>query len=239
MKTMRGFLNAFGLRLVVFLAAAMAFVCAPAAPIMAKEAAVVAPAPKNDPPPRSEGMQTIVLAGGCFWGVQGVFQHVVGVSEAVSGYAGGSESTAHYEDVSSGRTGHAESVKIAYDPKIVSLGQLLRIYFSVAHDPTQLNAQGPDQGTQYRSAIFYSDNAQEKAARDYIAQLDEAHIFPRPIVTALEPLSKFYAAENYHQDYLIRHPRQPYIVINDLPKIENLKRLFPSLYRAQPKLVSG
>jgi peptide-methionine (S)-S-oxide reductase len=216
---------------------AIALLCAGAAPLTADEA-TLAPSPRNDPAPKSEGKQTIVLAGGCFWGVQGVFQHVSGVSEALSGYAGGSESTAHYESMSSGGARHAESVKITYDPKVVSLGQLLRVYFSVVHDPTQLNAQGPDRGTQYRSAVFFADPVQERVARDYIAQLDRAHVFARPIVTTLEPLSKFYAAEDYHQDYLFHHPQQPYIAINDLPKIENLKRLFPTLYRAQPKLVA-
>jgi peptide-methionine (S)-S-oxide reductase len=220
------------------LVSAVGLLFAGAAPLLGAETATLAP-PMNDPAPVDEGMQTVVLAGGCFWGVQGVFQHVVGVSEAVSGYAGGAQNTATYGSVSSGRTGHAESVKVTYDPKLVSLGKLLRVYFSVAHDPTQLNAQGPDQGTQYRSAIFFSDKAQEKIARDYIAELDQAHIFARPIVTTLEPLAKFYPAESYHQDYLIHHPHQPYIVINDLPKIDNLKRLFPDLYRAEPKLVSG
>lgn len=210
-----------------------------AAPSRAEEQAILTPPPEKEQPVAAEGLQTIVLAGGCFWGVQGVFQHVAGVTDAVSGYAGGSESSAHYETVSMGRTGHAEAVKIEYDPKLVSLGQLLRVYFSVAHDPTQLNAQGPDRGTQYRSAIFFTDPSQERMARDYIAQLNRAHVFKAPIVTTLEPLPHFYAAESYHQDYLIHHPRQPYIVINDLPKIENLKKLFPALYRVQPKLVAG
>jgi peptide-methionine (S)-S-oxide reductase len=221
------------------LIAAVAFAVVLATPGRANETATLAPPPAYDPAPANEGSQTLVLAGGCFWGVQGVFQHVAGVSEAVSGYAGGAQATAHYEIVSEGRSGHAEAVKITYDPKAVSLGQLLRVYFSVAHDPTQLNAQGPDQGTQYRSAIFFADAAQERVARDYIAQLDKARVFDRPIVTRLEPLAQFYSAEDHHQDYLTRHPHEPYIVINDLPKLEELKRLLPEFYRAQAKLVFG
>lgn len=209
-----------------------------ATPARANETATLAPPPAYDPASASDAAQTIVLAGGCFWGVQGVFQHVAGVGEAVSGYAGGAQASAHYEIVSRGRSGHAEAVKITYDPRLVSLGQLLRVYFSVAHDPTQLNAQGPDHGTQYRSSIFFADAAQERIARDYIAQLDKARIYERPIVTRLEPLSQFFPAEDHHQDYLARHPHQPYIVINDLPKIEELKRMFPELYRARAKLVS-
>jgi peptide-methionine (S)-S-oxide reductase len=219
--------------------AAIALAAFMATPTRASETATVAPPPAYDPAPASGAPQTLVLAGGCFWGVQGVFQHVAGVSEAVSGYAGGAQATAHYEIVSEGRSGHAEAVKITYDPKLVSLGQLLRVYFSVAHDPTQLNAQGPDHGTQYRSAIFFADAAQERMARDYIAQLDKALVFVRPIVTRLEPLTRFYSAEDHHQDYLAQHPHEPYIVINDMPKIENLKRLFPELYRARAKLVFG
>jgi peptide-methionine (S)-S-oxide reductase len=226
------------LRAACFAAAALSFaLMAPSA--SAGQTATLAPPPAFDPAPTNDSLQTLVVAGGCFWGVQGVFQHVAGVTEAVSGYAGGDEAAAHYEIVSLGRSGHAEAVKIAYDPKIVSLGQLLRVYFSVAHDPTQLNAQGPDRGTQYRSAIFFADAVQQRVAHDYITQLDKSGAFDRPIVTRLEPLSKFYAAETYHQDYLMRHSSQPYIVINDLPKVEHLKRLFPELYRAQPKLVLG
>jgi peptide-methionine (S)-S-oxide reductase len=229
----------FAHRLKLVLASGAALLCAPAAPLLGAETATLAPAPKSAPALEGEGPQTLVVAGGCFWGVQGVFQHVAGVSEAVSGYAGDGASVANYPAVSTGRTGHAESVKITYDPKLVSLGQLLRIYFSVAHDPTELNAQGPDQGTQYRSTIFFADERQKQFARDYIAELDRAHAFARPIATTLEPLSKFYPAESHHQNYLIRHPEKPYIVINDLPKIESLKRLFPDLYRAEPKLVPG
>jgi peptide-methionine (S)-S-oxide reductase len=204
----------------------------------AAERAVVLPAPAYDPPATSSGEQKLVVAGGCFWGVQGVFQRVKGVSRAVSGCAGGAKDTARYDKVSQGDTDHAESVEITYDPKAVSLGELLRVYFSVAHDPTQLNRQGPDQGKQYRSAIFVANAEQEKIARDYIAQLSEAKAFSAPIVTTLEPLKAFYPAEAYHQDYLVRHPAQPYIVYNDLPKVENLKSLFPSLYRERPALTN-
>jgi peptide-methionine (S)-S-oxide reductase len=204
----------------------------------AAERAIVLPAPAYDPPAASGGEQKLVVAGGCFWGVQGVFQHIKGVSRAMSGYAGGAKEAARYDKVSRGDTGHAESVEITYDPKIVSLGHLLRVYFSVAHDPTQLNRQGPDVGAQYRSAIFFANAEQEKMARDYIEQLSGAEVFSTPIVTTLEPLKAFYPAEAYHQDYLVRHPSQPYIVYNDLPKIDNLKRLFPSLYRDSPALTN-
>lgn len=204
--------------------------------LAAQERAVSLPPPIFDPSPASDGRQKLVVAGGCFWGMQGVFQHVKGVSRAVSGYAGGTEKTAHYNLVSQGDTGHAESVEIDYDPKVVSLGKLLQVYFSVAHDPTQLNRQGPDEGTQYRSAIFFSSSEQEAVARNYVAQLSAAKAFDATIVTRLEPLSRFYPAEAYHQDYLIQHPRAPYIVYNDLPKIENLKRLLPDIYRETPAL---
>ncbi|MFZ3180666.1 MAG: peptide-methionine (S)-S-oxide reductase MsrA [Methylocystis silviterrae] len=204
----------------------------------AAERAFVLPAPAYDPPAASGGEQKLVVAGGCFWGVQGVFQRVQGVSRALSGYAGGAKETARYEKVTGGDTGHAEAVEITYDPKTVSLGELLRVYFSVAHDPTQLNRQGPDAGAQYRSTIFVANADQEKAARDYIAQLSDSKAFSAPIVTTLEPLRAFYPAEAYHQDYLLRHPAQPYIVYNDLPKIDDLKRLFPSLYRESPALTN-
>jgi peptide-methionine (S)-S-oxide reductase len=204
----------------------------------AAERAVVLPAPAYDPPAASSREEKLVLAGGCFWGVQGVFQHVKGVSRAVSGYAGGAKATADYDAVSRGDTGHAESVEITYDPKTVTLGELLRVYFSVAHDPTQLNRQGPDAGAQYRSTIFVTNGGQEKVARNYIAQLSKAKAFSAPIVTTLESLQEFYPAEPYHQDYLVRHPAQPYIVYNDLPKIDDLKRLFPSLYRESPALTN-
>jgi peptide-methionine (S)-S-oxide reductase len=204
----------------------------------AAEQALALPAPALDEP-AGQTSATIVLAGGCFWGVQGVFQHVEGVTSAVSGYAGGEQATAQYEKVGSGRTGHAESVRVTYDPRKVSLGRLLQIYFSVAHDPTELNRQGPDVGTQYRSAIFYADARQQRIAEAYIAQLDKAHAFRKPIVTRVDPLKGFYPAEAYHQDFLILNPRYPYIVINDLPKIANLKRLFPEQYREKPVMTTA
>jgi peptide-methionine (S)-S-oxide reductase len=219
----------------LFTLAALAFL---GTPLAAAERAVSLPPPAYDPAPTATGPQKLVVAGGCFWGVQGVFQHVKGVSRAVSGYAGGAEKTAHYNLVSQGDTGHAESVEITYDPSSVSLGKLLEVYFSVVHDPTQLNRQGPDEGTQYRSAIFVTTPEQEKAAREYIAQLSSAKAFDKPIVTKLEPLTRFYPAEAYHQDYLVQHPRAPYIAYNDLPKIEHLKKLFPDLYRETPALTS-
>ena len=189
------------------------------------------PNPKIDTPPAAAaGTRTAVFAGGCFWGMEGVFEHVKGVTRVVSGYAGGSAATAHYEQVSTGTTGHAESVRISYDPKRISYGQLLKVFFSVAHDPTELDRQGPDTGTQYRSAIFYTDGEQKRVADAYIAQLQAAHAFARPIVTEVTPLKGFYEAEAYHQHYLALHPDQPYIVINDLPKIANLQRQFPALY---------
>lgn len=183
--------------------------------------------------------QVAVLAGGCFWGVQGVFQHVKGVVSAVSGYAGGDEQTAQYETVSNGSTGHAESVQVTFDPRQISYGQILRIYFSVTLDPTQLNRQGPDSGTQYRSVIFTADAQQAKVAAAYIKQLEAAHVFNAPIVTEVSPLKGFYTAEAYHQDFLARHPTYPYIVINDLPKVRNLKQVFPTLYRPDPVLVTS
>jgi peptide-methionine (S)-S-oxide reductase len=177
----------------------------------------------------SRTTETAVLAGGCFWGMQGVFEHVKGVGQVLAGYSGGDASTAHYEMVGTGETGNAESVEIVFDPKIVSYGQILRVYFSVM-DPTTLNYQDPDQGTQYRSEIFAADPEQQRVAKAYIAQLEKAHAFSAPIVTRLGALKGFYRAENYHQDYLILHPEQAYIVINDLPRIEKLKRLYPQLY---------
>jgi peptide-methionine (S)-S-oxide reductase len=174
---------------------------------------------------------TAVFAGGCFWGVDAVFKHTKGVSNVVSGYAGGSAATARYSTVGTGVTGHAESVQITYDPAKISYAELLKIFFQVAHDPTQLNRQGPDMGTQYRSAIFYADAGQKAIAQRYIEQLKEAKAFSKPIVTQVTALDKFYPAEAYHQDYLARHPDQPYIVYNDLPKLEQLKRDFPALYK--------
>jgi len=182
-------------------------------------------------------LRTATLAGGCFWGVQGVFQHVKGVTQAVSGYAGGTRETANYNAVGRGRTGHAEAVKITYDPAVIRYDELLQIYFSVAHDPTELNRQGPDTGTQYRSTVFPQDAEQERVTRDYIAQLDGARVFGRGIATTIETGKAFYPAEAYHQDFLARHPDHPYIAINDAPKVRNLERMFPAEWRAQPVLV--
>jgi peptide-methionine (S)-S-oxide reductase len=203
----------------------------------AAEPAVSIPPPALDAAPNGGGVQTVVLAGGCFWGVQGVFEHTKGVVQAVSGYSGGAKETAHYEMVGTERTGHAESVQITYDPKQISYGKILQIYFSVAHNPTELNYQGPDSGPSYRSAIFYANDEQKRIAEAYIAQLDKARVFSAPIVTKLEGLTGFYPAENYHQDFLVLHPDYPYIVFNDLPKVENLKRLFRDQYREAPVTV--
>ena len=203
------------------------------------EEGVLAPAPALDQPLAAGQLQTAVLAGGCFWGVQGVFQHVKGVQRVLSGYAGGEQATATYEQVSTDRTGHAESVEITFDPAQISYGEVLRIFFSVAHDPTELNRQGPDVGTQYRSAIFFVDASQQQIAEAYIAQLDRAGTFSHPIVTRVDPLKGFFAAEDYHQDFLVRNPTYPYIVFNDLPKIANLKQLFPDRYRDQPVTVAA
>jgi len=201
------------------------------------ETATPLPPPEVDSPRGAAATtQTAVLAGGCFWGVQGVFQHTKGVKNVLSGYSGGEKATATYEQVGSGRTGHAESVQIVFDPREISYGEILRIYFSVAHNPTELNRQGPDTGTQYRSAIFYADASQQRIAQAYIAQLERAHVFPQPIVTRVDPLKAFYPAEAYHQDFLNRHPDHPYIVFNDAPKIASLKKLFPQDYREQPVL---
>jgi peptide-methionine (S)-S-oxide reductase len=208
-------------------------------PLSAKEEARAIPAPTLDEPAgQKTPSEVAVLAGGCFWGVQGVFQHVKGVTSAVSGYTGGDKATAHYRMVGSGSTGHAESVRVTFDPQSVSYGRILQIYFSVAHDPTELNRQGPDTGTQYRSAIFPTSPEQAQIAQAYIAQLDQAHVFAGPVVTKIEPGRTFYAAEDYHQDYLARNPTYAYIAINDLPKVENLKRLFSDSYRGDPVLVS-
>jgi peptide-methionine (S)-S-oxide reductase len=207
------------------------------------EVAHTIPAPTMDEPHAPEGevatSEVAVLAGGCFWGVQGVFQHVDGVTGAVSGYAGGDEKSAHYETIGLGGTNHAESVQITFDPRKISYGRVLQIYFSVAHDPTQLNRQGPDVGAQYRSAIFPMSPDQAKVAKAYIAQLNQARVFNAAIVTKIEPDRPFYPAEDYHQDFLTNHPTYPYIVYNDLPKIDDLKRLFPDLYRADPVLVAA
>ena len=204
----------------------------------AAEPAVAIPPPALDATvPADAGLQTVVLAGGCFWGVQAVYEHTKGVTQAVSGYAGGQKDTARYQIVSTGRTGHAESVSVTFDPRQVTYGKILQIYFSVAHNPTELDYQGPDEGTQYRSAIFYANDEQKRVAAAYIAQLGQAHAFSEPIVTKLEPLSGFYPAEDYHQDFAVTHPSYPYIVFNDLPKVENLKRLFADSYRDTPVTV--
>lgn len=202
------------------------------------EEANVIPAPVQDEV-AGAASETAVFAGGCFWGVQGVFQHVKGVTSATSGYAGGPQSSAQYETVSTGSTGHAESVQIVFDPRKISYGHLLQIYFSVAHDPTQLNRQGPDTGTQYRTAIFPQNDAQSKVAKAYINQLNHARVFSAPIVTRIEPGKSFYPAEAYHQNFLTNNPTYPYIVINDLPKVDNLKRLFPEDFRRDPVLVAA
>jgi len=203
------------------------------------EAPVAIAAAAVDNPKLAGAPQVAVLSGGCFWGVQGVFEHVRGVKQVISGYAGGDKSTAQYEEVSTGSTGHAESVKITFDPAEITYGQLLQVFFSVAHDPTQLNRQYPDVGTQYRSSIFYADKSQQRIAEAYIAQLNQSKAFSSPIVTRVDPLKGFYPAEGYHQDYLVHNPHNPYIVWNDLPKVENLKRTFPALYAERPVLVGA
>jgi peptide-methionine (S)-S-oxide reductase len=194
-------------------------------------AANALPDPKVDETQQAaQGRETVVFAGGCFWGIQAVFEHVKGVTKATAGYSGGNVKNPSYEDVSSGETGHAESVQVVYDPSKITFGQLLKVFFSVAHDPTQLNRQGPDEGTQYRSAVFYETPDQQRIAQAYVAQLTEARAFSRPIVTQIVPFTAFYRAEDYHQDYLVAHPDNPYIMINDLPKVSNLKRQFPAIY---------
>ena len=201
----------------------------------AEEAPRALPMPVLDTKaPGKGGVETAVLAGGCFWGVEGVFQHVKGVKAVLAGYSGGNAGTANYEAVSGEGTGHAESVQIKFDPREISYGQILRVFFSVAHDPTELNRQGPDEGTSYRSDIFYASADQERIAKAYIAQLEKSHAFSHPIVTRVDALTGFYPAEAYHQDFLIRNPSYPYIVFNDLPKIANLKQLLPEVYREKP-----
>jgi peptide-methionine (S)-S-oxide reductase len=238
-SAMRRALRAFGAALPVAGLLTLAIVgLLHGAPSVAETVRVIPP-PALDEAAGQATSEEAVLAGGCFWGVQGVFQHVNGVTNAVSGYTGGDKSTAEYETVSTGSTGHAESVRITYDPRKITYGQLLQIYFSVAHDPTELNRQGPDTGTQYRSAIFPRDAEQARIAKAYIAQLDQAHTFNAAIVTRIEPDRVFYPAESYHQDYLTRNPTNPYIVYNDLPKVEALKRLYPQLYRTDPVLVAA
>ncbi len=203
----------------------------------AAEPALSVPAPAIDEP-NTASTETAVVAGGCFWGVQAVFQHVKGVTEALSGYSGGARDTALYQLVGTGRTGHAESVRISFDPRVISYGKILQLYFSVATDPTELNHQGPDIGSQYRSDIFVASDAQKRVAEAYVAQLDKAGVFSRPIVTRVDPRTGFYPAEGYHQNFATLHPDNGYIAYYDLPKIENLRRLYPDLYREKPKLVS-
>jgi peptide-methionine (S)-S-oxide reductase len=204
-------------------------------PAQAQEAAVSAPAPAYNPPD-SATSETAILSGGCFWGMQGVYEHVKGVTRVYAGYTGGAANTAVYEVVSTGATGHAESVQITFDPRVISYGQILQIYVSVAADPTELNYQGPDSGTQYRSEIWYASPAQQKIATAYLAQLTQAHVFSAPIVVRVDPAKPFYQAESYHQDFLVRNPDYPYIAINDVPKVEALQKLFPALYQATPVL---
>jgi peptide-methionine (S)-S-oxide reductase len=205
----------------------------------AAASAIPLPDPVVDQQTAGGEPQVAVIAGGCFWGVQAVFQHTKGVQLALSGYSGGMKTNPTYEEVTTGRTGHAEAVQIKYNPREISYGQILKIFFSVAHDPTQLNRQGPDSGTQYRSAIFYSNDEQKKIAEAYVAQLGQASAFTSPIVTKIGQLAAFYPAESYHQDYAIKHPTQPYIAIHDLPKVENLKKLFPDFYRDNPVTVAA
>ncbi len=228
-------------RLCAALATVGGLIASTAAP--AAERAFIIPPPAEQQPVNAASatatQEKAVIAGGCFWGVQAVFQHVKGVSNAVSGYAGGQANTANYNAVSGGRSGHAEAVEITYDPKQVSYGQLLQIYFSVAHDPTQLNRQGPDHGTQYRSAVFPANDSQRKVAEAYIAQLNKTGGYPKALATTIEPLQAFYPAEDYHQDYLVRNPNSMYIVINDVPKVENLAKTFPDAWREKPVLVSA
>ena len=222
-----------------FLGGILLFLGAALGPTMAcAERAVDIPRPALDNPKAAGPPQQAVLAGGCFWGVQAVFQHLNGVQRALSGYAGGDRATADYEVVSSGRTGHAESVQVTFDPNVVSYGEILQVFFSVVHDPTQLNRQGPDTGPQYRSAIFYADDRQKEIATAYIAQLDQTGKFGKRIVTRVDPLQGFYAAEDYHQDFLVKHPTHPYIVFNDLPKLRNFERTLPKLYRAEAVTLS-
>jgi len=229
----------FGLALVALAAlAATPVIITAMRPAIAAEHMAVVPAPAIDTPaPKAAGLRTAILSGGCFWGIQAVFQHVRGVTSVLSGYAGGAGGTANYELVSTGTTGHAESVQITYDPRQISYGKILRIFFSVATDPTQVNEQFPDHGTQYRSEVFYAGADQQRVAQAYIAQLDRAKVYRSPIATKVEAAHGFYRAEDYHQDYLIRHPDNPYIATYDQPKVEALQRLFPADYRAEPARV--
>jgi peptide-methionine (S)-S-oxide reductase len=232
-----------GLMRLLSIAAALAVVVVGCAPLALSseggERARVIPGPVVDESAGAATSEVAVFAGGCFWGVQAVYQHVKGVTAAVSGYAGGSQRTASYEATGTGRTGHAESVEVTFDPRQVTYGQLLHVFFSVAHDPTQLNRQGPDTGTQYRSTIFPANAEQARVAKAYIAQLNEARAFDAAIVTTIEMERPFYRAEAYHQDFLALHPTHPYIVVNDMPKLGELKRVFPDLYQPKPVLVGG
>src|SRR2546425_6515881 len=223
--------------LAVLLALPVASILAQTPLVHAAEPATAIPAPVVDATAPGDGLETAVVAGGCFWGVQAVFAHVKGVTLALSGYAGGTTVDPRYTEVTTGTTGHAESVRLTFDPKTISYGKILQIYFSVAHNPTQLNYQGPDVGTQYRSAIFTTSAEQQRIAEAYIAQLDNAKVFKAPIVTEVSALQAFYPAEDYHQDYAFLHPTAPYIVWNDLPKVEHLKRMFSDIYRDTPVLV--
>ena len=218
-------------RSLLLCAAVVALLVAGVMRLRGSDRAVALPSPAVDSGlATTKSQETAVIAGGCFWGIQAVFQHVKGVVSATSGYSGGSGKSAEYELVSTGDTGHAESVKIVYDPSQITYGQLLKVFFSVAHDPTELNRQGPDTGTQYRSVIFYGNDEQKRIAQAYIAQLDQEKVFPRRIVTQVVPLTAFYPAEGYHQDYAAKHPNNPYIMFNDAPKVANLKKQFPDLY---------
>ena len=224
-------MNAANKWVFVLLAAVTALYVSSPAALFGADMAVVIPPPSFDNAKTPGGVQTAVIAGGCFWGVQGVYQHTKGVKQVLSGYSGGDRERAHYEQVGTGTTGHAESVQVTYDRQQISYGKILQIYFSVAHNPTELNYQGPDSGPSYRSAIFYANDEQKRIAEAYIAQLDQAHVFKAPIVTKLEAFKGFYPAEDYHQDFLVLHPTYPYIVVNDQPKVGNLKRLFADQYR--------
>jgi len=237
MKNKTKFFGMFTALATGVIAMALALALGSAAGASAQEGLTI-PAPVVNEAKSTADKETAIFAGGCFWGVQGVFQRVDGVTNAVSGYAGGMADTAVYETVGSGTTGHAESVRVTFDPRKVSYGHLLQIYFSVAHDPTQLNRQGPDMGTQYRSTIFPTTDEQARVAKAYIEQLNTARVYEAAIVTTIEPGKTFYPAEDYHQDFLTNNPEYPYIVYNDLPKIENLKKLFPGDYRAEPVLVA-
>lgn len=223
------FMSSYFIRLFAMLFLCLTLACQEGASAV-KTAVVAEESNENTPLSTVKGEQTAVFAGGCFWGVEAVFEHVKGVTDVKSGYSGGTAQTADYETVSTGETGHAESVKVTFDPSKITYEQLLKVFFYIAHDPTELNRQGPDTGTQYRSAIFYETAEQKSLAQNYIDELTKSKVFKQPIVTQIAPLDKFYPAENYHQDYLAHHPDEPYIIVNDLPKVENLRKNFPDLY---------